>query len=67
MLGENLNDEFGLGFWISDDINPKPKSKEKPIDISKISTEITAIVDEELEGSTFITLKNKLYKIEQYY
>jgi len=37
MLGENLNDEFGLGFWISDDVAVEKVDKNKEIDIKKIT------------------------------
>jgi len=50
MLGENLNDEFGLDFWISSGTGDKPKSKEKPIDIKTVTNDIISLCDEELEG-----------------
>jgi len=67
MIGENLNDEFNLGFWISDDSKEVNNSKPKKIDVKMISQEITAYADEELEGETFIELKSRLFSIQEFY
>jgi len=67
MIGENLNDEFGLGFWISDDTINKTKKKGK-IDPKKLCNEIVSLVDEECDQDDyFVQLKSKLYDISEYY